>query len=514
MSKQLEKLIEEWGRDAYLFVEEALGVRPDHVHKKRGISNQQKELLDAASALVNAKIKFHFLPEQCDEEEKRLASLLGISVMSGKGTGKDACLAWIIIWLLVCFPAPKIPCTAPTGKQLNDVLWAEIRKWIAEGDKATEGLITELIEWQSSRVKQNKTFLHDGTGFASARTCAATGTAEEQALTLQGFHADVMMVGIDESSGVPDAVYAPLEGTLTGYCNFIISIFNPNRNTGFAIENHTKQKKRWITLHWDAEKSTNVTPTYIQQQREKYGENSNMYRINVKGLPPKQEEDVIIPLEWVQRAVNRDDVVVQETDVKKAAADAGAGGDKTTFVHRKGMKVDYIAENDEVDTMKNAEWIAGKITFVDPDVYFGDNIGVGQGIHDRLKTFALPCQMIGIKGSNSPKNAEMFRYLIDELWWKMRAAFEKGIISIPDDEELITELSNRKWYNDPKGRIKIETKLDMKKRGIRSPNKADALAMTFYTDDIIYVEAKKKRDKYERHQGTSDHPKNNAWMLA
>lgn len=499
----LADLITSWAKNANLFVKECIGATP---------SRQQRELLSLVTRMVLAKEKFYYVPAKCSAAEVELAKKMGISVMSAKGVGKDCAAAWIILWFMVCYPRAKIPCTAPSGHQLNDVLWAEIRKWIHQANKINSGLMDDLITWYAETVRTS-----DGMGMAMARTCRTTGSAEEQAETLAGKHEDYMMVVVDEASGVPDAVFRPLETTLTGLCNFALIIFNPTRTTGFAIDSQYKHRDMWCCLQWSALESENVTNTQIERMRAKYGENSNMYRIAVLGLPPIADDDAIIPLEWVLRAVNREDIYVADGARRKAGGDVGAGVDPTIFLVRKGKRVEHISEFSDVNTMTTAMWIAGQIADSRPQMYLGDIVGVGQGVHDRLKELGTGIPCIGVKGSNSSRKPEQFVSLIDELWWLMRQDFENGTISIPDDDELVTELSNRKYAKDMRGKIKIESKLDMKKRGVRSPNKADALALTYFMQDESYdsEEARRARDQYdeafEKHDRTKE---GTSWMAA
>lgn len=485
-TKNLDSFILDWSENAELFVREALGVEL--------ITKQQQRALTEITKLVNARIKKKYAPSSCTNEDLEYCKKMGLSIMAAKGLGKSAFESWVTLWFLCCFSNSKVPSTAPTSHHLKDVLWSEIRKWIKAGDIANNGLLSKLVDWQGTTVKQV-----DGNGFASARTCATNGTPDEQAETLAGRHEDFMLINIDEASGVPEAVFRPLETTMTGFCNIVVMSFNPTRTTGYALDTHTKHKEHWITLHWDAEDCPElVSQDHIERMRKKYGPNSNMYRINVKGLPPKAEENVLIPLDWVLNAVNREDVNWNKDMAIIGSSDIGAGSDITTLGFRQGFKLlEPILTYDNADTMRTAEWLAGHIHNERPKYFLSDMVGVGQGVHDRLREFDLPSQIIGFKGSNKPRDSERFDYIIDELWWKLRELFEKGLISIPDDDELITELTNRRYSILPTGKIKLETKREMKSRGIRSPNKADMLAQSFYIQDDLY-DATNKSDKYTR----------------
>lgn len=494
-TQTINDLLYDWGKDFHLFIIEALGVVENKELRKPGITRQQLVAVKELSKLVNAKIKKFLNPDLCTQEELNYAKKMGVSIMAGKGLGKSTIEAWAIIWFMLCFPNCKNMCTAPTQHHLKDVLWAEVRKWIKIGDDVTNGFISSQIEWNSTQIKHNNP---KSNSMSMARTCAVNGSADEQADTLAGKHEEYMLFVADEASALPDPVFRPLETTLTSMCNVILMSFNPTRATGYALDTHTKHKEYWITLHWSAEECEElITQDHLDRLKKKYGVGSNMYRINVKGLPPKADEDVLIPLEWVLNAVDREDVYHNESMPIKMAADIGAGSDLTVCMVRQGYKILSLDSFDNVDTMRVAEWLAGKISQARPKVFFLDMVGVGQGVHDRLKEFDLGCQVVGIKGSNSPRDGERFDYLIDELWWKMRELFEKGLISIPNNDELITELTNRRYKTQTNGKIKLETKLEMKRRGIRSPNFSDSLALSLYFPEDIH-EGDQKKDSYDK----------------
>ncbi len=159
-------LMRRWAFDPFLFVDQALRVPK--------ITTQQRDALIQVKKLVNAKIKLS-KGEKLTDEEKLYSRKIGVSIMSGQGTGKDALASWLIIWFLCCFPYPKIPCTAPTAHQLRDVLWSEINKWLRQS------AVKDWLTWQSDKV-----FFTEAGGkewFATGRTANPKSTLEEQAET-------------------------------------------------------------------------------------------------------------------------------------------------------------------------------------------------------------------------------------------------------------------------------------------------------------------------------------------
>ncbi len=469
--RQAYEILKKWKVDPRRFVMEALGL------EEKGLkpSKQQEEGLEAVRKLVVAKLKKRY-GKRLKKEERELVKKVGISVMSGKGTGKDAMAAWLILWFLTCFNRPVIPCTANTQKQLKEVLWREVYKWLKGS------LIEKYITWQSEKI-----FLTERGGkdwFAVARTVNAKATPDEQVETLQGFHEENMMIIVDEASGIPDPVFRPFETTLTGSLNFVLMIFNPTRSRGFAIDSHGVNRKEWICLHWDAEESELVSREQIQRLEEKYGRDSNAFRIAVKGLPPITDTDCLIPRNWIEDAVDRD-IEVSDDDPLLLGVDVGAGGDKSIILHRQGGVVSRIVENTSKNTMELVGWVVREIEDFEADAVFVDVIGLGNGVYNRLRELGYRVYPVDV--GTRARNHDKFNRLRDELWWTVREQFEHGTISIPDDEELFYELESIKYDEmDSSGRIKIEGKRDLRRRGLSSPNKADALCLTYAFPETMF----------------------------
>src|SRR3989304_546021 len=453
--------------------------------------SDQMQALEEVAKLVNAKIKLSY-GDKLTDAELEYTKKQGLSIMSGQGVGKDSFAAWLIIWFLCCFPYPKIPCTAPTGHQLKDVLWSEVNKWLRGS------LVKDWLVWQSDKI-----FFKESGGkewFAVARTTNPKASGEEQAETLAGFHEDYLMVVCDEASGIPEPVFKPLEGTLTGRCNFIVLIFNPTRSKGFAIDSQYKDRSSWVCLHWDGEQSEMVSKEHVERMEKKYGRDSNAFRIRINGLPPTADEDVLIPWDWVMGGGDRD-IETTDQDPLVFGLDVGAGGDPSALLQRQGPKGHKLDTFDTVDSEKLTGWALGKIYDAEPSDVFIDIIGWGWGVAGNLKTRQHIAQVWDVNVSEAAAISDRFFRLRDELWWNVREKFELKSISIPNDDELIGELTTIKYAEDGNGKIKVESNKDLKKRGLSSPNKADALCLTEYFQGNILKsmnQHRKKNKKVER----------------
>lgn len=463
------KLITRWKFNPVLFVKECIEAKP---------SNQQVLFLNTVGEMAQARIKSsQRLP--LSRRELTLSKRMGISIKSGHGTGKDCCLAWVYLWLLTCFPFAKGLVTAPTSHQLRDVLWSEINKWIKKSP-----VLNDTIEWQSERIFVRG---HKEGWFVTARTANVKGTEEQQGEALAGLHADYMIMACDESSGIPRGVFTPLEGALTGIMNFAILISNPTRSSGYFFDSQTTDKDRWECFTWNSEDSSIVSRDYIERMKAKYGSDSNMYRIRVLGEFPLSDSHTLIPYEWVQRAVEeyggQEDL--PEKNFVLRGFDIGGGGDKTVMVERSGNRVTDIQEYDSSDTMKVTGWIMKELADDDYNMAFIDPIGIGAGVYDRLMELGVRnLYPVDVRQSSGDSSCAMLR---DEIFWRLRKQFENGTLTIPDDEELIGELTTIQYdLKDSTGKIKIESKRDIRKRGLASPNKADALALTYFFGDSTY----------------------------
>lgn len=461
--------------DPLRFVQEAFDL--DGTHGKR-ISDQQREGLEAYRRIVVAKLK-RARGASMTPQEQEDATRIGIAIRSGHGTGKTAFAAWLMLHFLVCRPYCKIPCIAPVGPQLKSNLWPEVHLWIRRSP-----FLGELIRWQAEKIFFREAGGHEW--FAIPRTVNVKASPEEQAETLAGIHADNMMVVVDEASGVPDPVFRPLEGGLTGPVNFVLQIGNPTRASGFFYDSHTKNRQDWLTLHWNAEDSELVERSQIERMARKYGTDSNAYRIRVLGEFPLASPDCLIPLDWVMKAVDRD-LIVEPSMPKVLGIDvARYGDDKSIIVRRQGPIVQALSEFDKLDSQELACWGMREIQESEADCAAIDVIGWGAGTYDILNGMA-PCPVLPVNVAEGAANPEQFSRLRDELWWQVRERFQAGTISIPPDDELIGELTVIKYNfsRTAKEKIKIESKQELRDRGIASPNRADAVCLSEYAARFV-----------------------------
>tara|TARA_R110000765_G_scaffold4020_2_gene12728 strand:+ start:304 stop:1704 length:1401 start_codon:yes stop_codon:yes gene_type:complete len=391
-----------------------------------------------------------------------------VAIRSGHGIGKTAFLSWLILWWVLTRSPSRIACTANTSSQLSDILWAEVAKW----HRCMPDGLKELIEVTSAKVE-----LTGQDSFAVART-ARRETPE----ALQGFHSPNMLFLVDEASGVDNIIFEVGEGAMSTEGAKTVMTGNPTRTSGYFYEAFNKMKDSFYTMKVASQDSSQVGSKFIEDMKTKYGEDSNIYRVRVLGEWPEADDDVVIPLHLLQSAAERDQVPADTTPVVWGLDVARFGTDKSALCKRKGNVVtEPIKSWRNKDLMEICGIILNEYettTWSDrPVEILIDSIGLGAGVVDRLTELDLPVR--GINVAESASMGERYGRLRDELWFLGKEWFENRDCTIPDQEELIDDLSKPRFTFLSNGKLKVEGKDEMKRRGMNSPDLADAFCLTF-----------------------------------
>ena len=410
-----------------------------------------------------------------------------VSVKSGQGVGKTAATAIVIVWFLLVHPNARVVATAPTGHQLNDVLWAEVAKWLQKSD-----LLNEILKWTKTKIYVKEA---EERWFAVAR-------ASNRPENMQGFHEDNMLFIIDEASGVEDEIIEAIIGTLSGENNKLIMLGNPTKTTGVFHDSFKRDRALYVTQTVNAENSPRTNKENIQALKRKYGANSNVVKVRVYGEFPSQEDDVFIPLSWLERSIMTDYDLSKEkiTSIDIACDVARFGDDKTVigskinkqvFIHKK------INGQDTVKTFKSIILLYKQL--IEKYHYKGfvvakvDDGGVGGGVVDMLREYKEKCpqecsQLIikGVLFGQKIKHkyyADSTTYMMSLLRDAISPYDENGLpkpceLVLPNDDDLVGQLSTRK-YNFVAGTTKqaVESKKAMKERGLASPDEADCVIL-------------------------------------
>jgi len=400
-----------------------------------------------------------------------------ISVRSGHGVGKSTAASWAMLWYLLTRYPVKVVVTAPTSSQLFDALFAEIKRWVKEMPPA----LSELLEVKSDRIELRPSPTE---AFISARTSRA-----EQPEALQGIHSDNVMLVADEASGVPEAVFEAAAGSMSGHNALTILLGNPVRSSGYFFETHNRLKDEWFTLHVNCEKTKRVSDEFVREMAMKYGEESNAYRVRVLGEFPLSDDDTMIPFSVVEQAMNRDIEVDEFAPMTYGVDVARFGSDKSALAKKKGNVIVEVKKWSGLDLMQLTGAIKAEYDTEEPhnrplSIYI-DSIGLGSGVVDRLREMGLPA--VGINVSESPAMKTTYVNLRAELWGKMKNWLEQRNCTLPKDDDLLAEITSPRYSFNSSGKLKIESKEEMKKRGLASPDLADACILTLAGDAAVGI---------------------------
>jgi phage terminase large subunit len=410
--------------------------------------------------------------KQQEQLMKAIAQHDHVAARSGHGVGKTVADAALVHWFLRTRRHAKVPITAPTLHQLEDVFWSEL----ITQHRQMEPAFRDQFEFTSDRYYHKA---YRESWFAVARTAR-----EERPEAFQGFHGTNLLFVVDEPSGVPDAVFQVSEGALTSKGNKALLTGNPTRLSGFFFECFHSDRGRWTCLHFPSTESPLVDKSYIKRMEKRYGSNSSVYRVRVLGEFPLSEDDQLIPLDLLEAAARRE--IPEEGAIVWGVDVARFGSDESALCKRVGDVITSIETVRGFDLMQLAGWIARQYfdTKQKPSEIFVDVIGIGSGLADRLRELKLP--VIDVNVSESAGEKMKFLNLRSELWWRFKEWLQLGRAKIPNDEDLIAQSSGIKYQFSSDGRIQIESKDSIRSRGKVSPDRADALILTFkHEPDVI-----------------------------
>jgi phage terminase large subunit len=505
------EIISRWALDPLTWVIECEGIVP---------TKQQRAYWTELGKIVRAKFNLgagyfdefikspaNIAPEHraTMDEEYQYARKIGISVMSGKGTGKTAVAAQTVRWFMRFFTRARVAITGPSYDQVRDCLWRELIKWNNRRDDqgTTVSMISDYFDIKADQItlKTEQGRPEKETAYARIRTAPANANKEAQQETLSGWHEDNMLIMIDEASKVPEPVFKAFDSTLTRPLNLVVMIFNPTRNSGYAYETHYgKRKANWITLQWDSRESEIVSPEFVETYRQEYGERSIEFQMFIKGLPPEDTTDAVIPYSKITDAVGRELFTEDDEPFIAGLDPAREGTDKAGMILRQGSKIVDVQEWAGLRTEELAQAVINQLEDYrdkyDTDIagLYIETTGIGAGVYDILKRM-FP-RTYGVDVNTKPR-LQRYGRLRDELWYTLRDRFVNDSISIPEHAHLKSELGVMKFkQNDPKGRIKIENKQDLKVRGVKSPNLADALMITMHANDRALRQVQRNLNRF------------------
>lgn len=395
-----------------------------------------------------------------------------ISVRSGHGVGKSTAASWLLIWFFLTRYPVKAVVTAPTSAQLFDALFAELKRWVNE----LPDILKTLVEVKSDRIELKAA---PSEAFISARTSRA-----ETPEALQGIHADNVLLVADEASGIPESVFEAASGSMSGHSATTLLLGNPTRNTGLFYDTHNRLKGEWKTFHVSCVDSPRVSEAFVNEMKLRYGEDSPAYHVRVLGNFPPREEDTVIPVELIDSAMNREIKIDENATAIWGLDVARMGSDASALAKRRGPVIDEVQTWKGLDLMQLTGAVVAEYEALPPSKQpveiLVDSIGLGAGVLDRLRELGLPAR--GINVAESPAMKGTYANLRAELWFKCKAWLANRDVKIPKDEQLFAELAGPRYTFTSSGKMQVESKENMKKRGLGSPDKADAVCLCLATD--------------------------------
>ena len=395
---------------------------------------------------------------------------------SGHGVGKSAFLCWVILWAY-CTKDTAGVITANTETQLKTKTWAQLAKWyrLCKCRHLLEYTATALF---SANKEYSRTWRLDMTPWSERNTEAFAG--------LHNLGKRILVI-YDEASAIPDVVWETTEGALTDKATEIIWIVcgNPTRSTGRFRECFGRFRHRWSNRHIDGRTSKITNKSEIAGWEKDFGEDSDFFRVRVRGEFPRTGSLQFISGEIVEQAMKREGQAYSFEACILGVDIARQGEDACVLVTRRGRDAKTWAPLKwrTADLMQSASIIAHHIDEMRPDAVFIDEGGVGAGVVDRLRQ--LGYAVIGVQFGSSADNAHIadggllgrFANKRAEMWASMREWLKIGAIA--EDHDLKADLTGVEYGHNKRDEIQLESKEDMKKRGLASPDFGDALCLTF-----------------------------------
>tara|TARA_R110000765_G_scaffold23942_1_gene60146 strand:+ start:36 stop:1454 length:1419 start_codon:yes stop_codon:yes gene_type:complete len=401
-----------------------------------------------------------------------------ISVRSGHGVGKSCVASILVLHFLTTHYPCKVVITAPTSAQLYDALFAECKRRLKDLPPA----VGKLFEATSDRIVLKSS---PSEAFCSART-----SSKERPEALAGVHSENVLLIVDEASGVPESVFESAAGSMSGHNAVTLLLGNPVRANGFFYRTQTELSKDWYTKKVSCDDNPLVSDDFLRDMASRYGEESNAYRVRVLGEFPEADEDTLIPLNIIEAARDRDVDKSEVAPVIWGVDPARYGSDRSALAKRSG---NYLLEPPKTWRDKSTMELCGIIQaeyestpiMQRPEEICVDSIGIGAGVVDRLIEMDMPAR--GINVAESASLNQKYVRLRDELWYRCREWFETKEVHIPDDQQLIAELAAPRFTFTSSGKIKIESKDEMRKRGVGfgSPDLADAFCLSFASNAVV-----------------------------
>lgn len=415
-----------------------------------------------------------------------------VAVKSCHASSKTFTGAELVLW--APFAGGIAITTAPTDQQVRRLVWAEARTMhpLAKVPLGGEILQTE---------------------FRIAPDLYAIGRATDKGVNFQGFHARAdgfMLVVLDEGPGVTPGVYAAIEGARAGGDVRILLLGNPDVPSGPFYDAFTKNRSGFETFTIDGLDTPNledetrpghqltleellalpedrldvavrpylITRRYIVEKHREWGERSPLWQSKVRGQFPEQSEDSLISLAWLEKAKFDEREPVKDDPWEAGIDVAGPGEDETVLYVRHGPRIEFqsawATPDPRGDVLAALEPFAKQIERIKVDT-----IGQGYYFARHLEDAGFGERVEHVNVGTEPRDSERYANLKAELYWGLRQRLRDGAVTNLSDDVAVSQLASLRYTHNPRGQVVIEPKDQARKRGVKSPDRAEALMLCF-----------------------------------
>ena len=433
------------------------------------------------------------------ETLRAVAGARRVAVKSGNGLGKDFTAAVAMLWYLSCHDPAIVLSTAPTFRQVRHLLWRQVRSLYRRGAAQLGGKMLDT-RWELSDDRY------------------AMGLSADGADQFQGFHCENMFIVVDEAEGVAETIYEAVEALMTSARPRLLLIGNPTTTRGAFHRAFHQESGIYHTITMSAAESPNVaagrvvipgltTVEWVEERRAIWGAESPLFRARVLGEFPERDDDSLLSsaeIEAAAAASSSSSLLVAEAmpdgdalsiaglpelwpERARIPGDAGRvvmgvdvarlGSSSSVILVRRGDAVADLRVFNRIETPELEGRIVVACREWQPEQVNVDTGGIGAGVGDHLRLQGVPVQEFN--GGLPPRWDATCANRRAEAYWMLRKRFTQGRIRIPRDAGLMNELATLRYTCDSRGRILMESKRDLRRRGVRSPDKADALMMAF-----------------------------------
>ena len=390
---------------------------------------------------------------------------LQLAVASGHGIGKSAAMGMLANWAMSCFTNSRVVVTANTMGQLRTKTAPEVGKWF------NMSITKDWFDVQLQTVKVNEQWRADFVSWSAHNTEAFAGLHNK---------GSIILILFDEASKIDDKVWEVTEGALTDEDTTIIWVCfgNPTQNTGRFRECFRQFKHRWKTRHIDARTVEGTNKQQLNNMVEDYGEDSDIVKVRVRGMFPSTSMRQFISTDLVDAAQK---VHLRESQYnfapKLIGVDPAWEGDDTLEVYfRQGLYSKHLWSLPKNDNdIAVAQQVARFEDELGADAVFID-LGYGTGIKSAGDAMGRDWQLVAFAGKSARPDCLNKRM---EMWYLMREWLRQGGAIDPKDMQLYYDLIGPETVPRVDGIYQLESKIDMKARKLLSPNKGDALGLTF-----------------------------------